>query len=60
MNIDKAIRVLSSDNPVLTSDEVPIFDEAIQLGIEALKHYKAHRPAKHGTISTLLPGETKD
>ncbi|MBA7570806.1 hypothetical protein ES708_12559 [subsurface metagenome] len=59
MSIDEAIKMLSSDNPVLTPDEVSVFDEAIQLGIEALKRIHESRTPQSVNPHLTLPGETE-
>ena len=59
MKIDKAIKVLQRS----ASDGIPrgetAFNDAVKLGIEALKRVKEARVKVYFTSRTLLPGETK-
>ena len=59
MNIDNAIRILSLDNAALTMGFLAEFEEAVKLGLEALKRILAGRVAGHILWEDLLPGETE-
>lgn len=59
MNIEKAIEILSdsiADNTLLITLEN---DQAVKLGIEALKEVDALRKVLKGLGNSLLPGETE-
>ncbi len=60
MNIPKAIEILSESVELTDFAPDPDFIDALQLGIEALKRVKKHRPLYAGIYPHLLPGETKD
>lgn len=58
MTLDKAIEILKdsiADNTLLITLE---HDQAVKLGIEALKAIKDVRPTDYGAIDDLLLGET--
>ena len=59
ITIDKAIELLTQ----LSSDgreQLELdFQDAIKLGIEALKRIKAHRPYGYPGLNFPLPGETE-
>lgn len=66
MTIDKAIEILKLDKTCDFGGDADELEDAIQLGIEALKRVKAQRGPLGGTfdlggvIGTLgLPGETE-
>lgn len=60
MNIDKAIEINQSllDGTYDHRDEE--MEEALKLGIEALKVIRDVRPTDYEAIDAPLPGETKD
>jgi len=60
MTIDKAIKVLERDrfdNPAYYLGD---FQQAIQLGIEALKAYQYYRSQNLRGLLPNLPGETEE
>jgi len=60
MIIDEAIRILSTDIDKPIPGKNYLFNEALKLGIEALKQIQKYRPAFDGQHPPLLPGETED
>ena len=56
MNLDEAIRELNGYNAATFESRFVTFNEAIQLGIEALKKESSYRKTLGHYI--LLPGET--
>ena len=57
MKIEKAIEILILADHTLPSGGSQDFKDAINLGIEALKHTKAGRDLKTGWEIIPLPGE---
>ena len=60
MTIDKAINTLSAMQEDYEGDEFPNEEDALKLGIEALKRVKWHEEQHQPGHYELLPGETKD
>lgn len=59
MKLDKAIEILTTYMKGSDEAEPVDFDDAIKLGIEALKRLVARREAEQSQGVSLLPGETK-
>jgi len=59
MTIDEAIKILENYPPGASPDDSIEFNQAILLGIEALKAWKEHRGSGSLMSRLLLPGETK-
>lgn len=60
MTLEKAIQLLNELGTDAIEQLDPVFQDAIQLGIEAIKRVHAIR-ALPGTLGwTTLPGETKE
>lgn len=59
MTIDKAIEILSDPNPDIDGIMNNDYQDAIKLGIEALKFYKGCGDLTLFEITNLLPGETE-
>ena len=59
MKLDKAIEILMKQRFSFPTDEMRVINDALKLGIEALKVIKDVRPTDYGAIDDLLPGETK-
>lgn len=55
MTVDEAITVLEQDWDEQISEGRPYLNDAVNLGLEALKEIKKGR---EGTFTLLLPGET--
>ncbi len=60
MTIDKAIEYLNSLHQTDCCKEVPDYDEAVQLGIEALKEIQHLRKIGAFCYQNPLPGETEN
>jgi len=60
MNIDEAIKILKADLLRPGSVNKLDFQDAEQLGIEALKRERSNRRFKAHIDHSLLPGETKE
>ncbi|MBA7677099.1 hypothetical protein ES703_85347 [subsurface metagenome] len=60
MTIDKAIEILTTERERNFNYFNPDRKDALQLGIEAMKHYKEVRPIEVSKYYPLLPGETKE
>lgn len=58
MNIDKAIKILSRYMQGKDDAHPLDFDDAVLLGIEALKRVKWHKEQHQPGYYELLPGET--
>lgn len=59
MIIDEAIKLLTIFNTTCNVPTMPILEDAIKLGIEALKEVKQSRIDPSTYISYPLPGETE-
>ncbi len=59
ITIDEAIKVLDRTHPKVGSFANPVINEAVQLGVEALKLIKKERKNPHVWFNSLLPGETE-
>jgi len=59
INIDKAIR--TTEEGIESGDglAVPLFEESIRLGLEALKQLRANRRSAWPNKADTLPGETE-
>jgi len=60
MTIDEAIRVLEKQRYSFPTDEMRVINEAVLLGIEALKDNQAMRSIGLLSEHYLLPSETKE
>jgi len=60
MKLEKAIEILSSPTARAGIEGIVEFEDAVSLGIEALKRLKEHREDHIEIIFRALPGETKD
>lgn len=60
MNPDRAIEILKADLLIPGSVDKLDFQDAEQLGIEALKRCQENRTAHRDHLGQILPGETKD
>jgi len=60
MNLSKAIEILKAGLMRPGSIDKLDFQDAEQLGIEALKRVKAYKEAHVSSHYELMPGETKD
>lgn len=60
MTIDEAIKRLKECNDVTHRFDWVEFNQAIQLGIQALKRIRDSRVAVYNPINRTLPGETKE
>ena len=60
MTIDKAIEILTAERICFPTSHTPDLNDALQLGIEALKREKLMRIAVPLAKGELLPGETKE
>ncbi len=60
MTIDEAVNILENYPPGASPDDSIEFNQAILLGIEALKHFKYHRDENIISFVKQLPGETKE
>ena len=59
MKLDKAIEILTDCLNIGTQEATPDVNNALKLGIEALKRIKHLRPNYAYAKATRLPGETK-
>lgn len=59
MYIAKAIEILSSYKAGSYEDTGPDLDDALDLGIDALKFIEENRGQGAGSVPRLLPGETE-
>ena len=59
MTADKAIELLKTDLLIPGSVDKLDFQDAEQLGIEALKKWKEYRASDKSWWGNLLPGETE-
>ena len=60
MKIDKAIETLMAQRYSFPTDEMRVINNALGLGIEALKRVKRTRDKRFPVLGEELPGETKD
>ena len=60
MKLDKAVEILNDYKMQSAFEATPDFEEAIKLGIEALKRLQRQRSGDLSLIKTPLPGETKE
>ena len=60
MNIDEALNTLQNEVRVAEVNDRPLELAALQLGIEALKHYKQERERRGAAKTMWLQGETKE
>ena len=58
MTIDKAIEILTAERICFPTSHTPDLNDALQLGIEALKAVKDSRFDPSTYVPHLLPGET--
>lgn len=59
MTIKEAIKRLNLDVSMGFESDSKDLEDAIKLGIEALKHYQHERQRRGATNTMWLPGETK-
>ncbi|HUV53500.1 MAG TPA: hypothetical protein VMW64_10580 [Dehalococcoidia bacterium] len=60
MKLDKAIELLNLDLQYHTQDQKPDLNDAIKLGIEALKQLQGLHKLPHGSPLPPLAGETPE
>lgn len=60
MHLEEAIEILSDPNHLTFLRTIDKHDQALNLGIEALKRIKYRRDQGKGYEPKLLPGETKE
>lgn len=60
MTIDEAIKILQPYLDIPENWTTQGFDEALQLGVEALKAVKKIRRDGYWSANGMLPGETKE
>ena len=60
MTLDDAIRVIENDINVNVDCPGSALEEALNLGIEALKYVRSQYDPDHQMMRILLPGETLD
>lgn len=60
MTLDKAIEILQERYRIKDPLKNPDYDDAIRLGIQALKAWKGRRHRSSMHHWPLLPGETED
>lgn len=60
MKLSKAIEILDEEPIICQPSRKPELEEALKLGIEAMKRIQAESPYSHACPRKLLPGETEE